>query len=312
LVCSRLRFALPLLVLSLFAPYALFTAQVGLSLRDMMILVYISYLIVGATAAALVDWGAQLDRAQASQYLGRAGFAMGAVVLAVVVLGQGARVSQTRVDDPAEDWDNPHVHEVAAWISANIEPGAQIMSTRLYYSHVYFLTGGRYPVYQLPTVEATPEIDAAAGEPALTRRGSLFRWENHRLPDDSPSDRWIYLTRQPERYFIGLAEDDLLADLREREIDYLLVTTQDAGFSSVSMLAYFEANPAFTLVHQFAGEAPHGGRVYKVDMVGLAQAAVPLQVTRPAFAYVSERLGEEGAAAYFQRLNPAGYSLTAR
>ncbi|HLF71892.1 MAG TPA: glycosyltransferase family 39 protein [Dehalococcoidia bacterium] len=292
----------------LFAPMTLAVADRNLSLRDLLPAVYLSYIAAGGLAAWLVDWGARLDTGEGMRVMRGAGIVLGAIVLGAVVLRSGDDITQARAQTYQDDWQNPLSQQVAGWLDGNVAPGAHVMSTRLYYSHVYFLTDGKYPVYQLPTVEA----EITGGE--LTRRSSLFRWEDDRLPAAATAQTWLYLTRYPQKgYLVGMAEDDLLDELRARRIDYVVVSTADAGFSSPSMIEYFDAQPAFRLAARFSVGAADGASIYKVDRSRLTPATQPIQVTRSAFDYLATRFGDVSAAvAFLNAANEHGFEINER
>jgi hypothetical protein len=258
---------------------------------------------------ALVEWGARLDRDQSRQLFRNVGIVAAAGIAAAMLGLAGTSLEQRKASDLQDDWHNELSLAAAAWLKESVAPGSNVMSSRLYYSHLYFLSGGEFSVHQLPTVEV--DLALAPGDPlALERRSTLFRWEQHLMPADSPDDRWLYLTRYPIKgYFVGLAEDDLLAELRRREIDYVVLSSRDAGFSSPSFVQYFEDNAAFERVFQLTAASGDEVRVYRVHAERLAPQAKPAQVTAAAYEYVSRRLGAAGADAYFYGLNPAGFRV---
>ena len=63
----------------------------------------------------------------------------------------------------------------------------------------------------------------------------------------------------------------MIEQLRTHNIGYLVLTSEDAGFSSLSYLDYLLANPGFTLLH--VEEADDLNRVYffRVDRDRLQQ-----------------------------------------
>jgi hypothetical protein len=185
------------------------------------------------------------------------------------------------------------------------------MSSRLYYSQVYFETGGEYPIHQLPTVEVALNTDE--GDVPLERHTSLFRWEHHLVPEDSADDRWLYMTDYPKGYFIGLAENDLLMELKRRDVDYVLVTSYDAGFSSPSFNRYFAENPGFELVHTVSLNRLDEARIYRVNQDEVAPQAKPAMVRKSTARLLEGRLGSQDAMlAYLGRLNPNGFELVDR
>ncbi len=297
----------------LYGSFFLQVADRGLSLRDELPIVFVSYLALGGLAAGLVRWSARIDLGATVRSFGGTGVVGVAVLLAAIVIVSGSSVSKARVATLQDDWENPLARRTAAWINQNIEPGATIIASRLYYSHLYFLTGGEYAIHQLPTVEVDLHPEPGSETP-LSRASSLFRWEHHLLPTDSPDDQWLYLTRYPVKgYLIGLAEDDLLLELEGREADYVIVTTLDAGFSSPSFNRYFEGNPAFELVKVITASPLDEVRVYRTDIAALAPQGKPAQVTQSAYKYVVHLIGGETPASdYLGRINTSGFELTDR
>jgi 4-amino-4-deoxy-L-arabinose transferase-like glycosyltransferase len=303
----------PVVCLLLYASFFIMVADRGLSLRDQLPIVLLSYLVLGGAAAWLVEAGKSVDLGEPIRSLGGAGGVATGVILAVVIAASGTSVLQAGVTNLQDDWQNPLTVETATWISDNLEPGATIMSSRVYYSQIHFLTNGEYSIHQLPTVEVDLNVDVNAATP-LSRRSTLFRWEEHLMPEDSSSDRWLYLARYPVKgYFIALAENDLLLELQRRSVEYLLVSTLDAGFSSPSFNRYFEDNPAFELVHVISATPLDEARIYRVDSSRLASQERAAQVTRSASEYIVRLIGsQEKATEYLRRLNPAGFELTER
>ena len=302
--------ALPLAAGALFLPFLLFFANRELALRDGLPLVYLSYVAVGGGAAWLLAWGERIARDQRESWLLLAGVSAVVVVTAVAVASGAGRLDRQTAASLASDWDNPLATEVAAWLESNLPPGTPAMSTRLYFSHVYFLNGGRLPVHQLPTVLV--DVDLAAARP-LDRAGSLFRWESHLLPPNSVEDRWLYLTRYSLKgYYVGLTENDLIDELRRREIGYVVLSVTDAGFSSPAFLPYFEASPAFELVYETASTPRDEARIYRVHLDRLAAQTPPMRLTRAAHAALLERLAGDEAAlrAALAPANPSGFLVT--
>jgi hypothetical protein len=167
-----------------------------------------------------------------------------------------------------DNWDNPLVENTARWIDGNVPAGSHIMSSHLFHSHLYFLTGAHYPIYQLPTVEV--RINPGASRP-VQPVATLFRFEDDRLEPPQDEERWLYLEWVPvHNYWVALSEIDLLNDLRERNIQYLVITGDDHVYSSLIYLEYFLQNPAFTQVH--SERSPTGSiqlLVFKVDQGNL-------------------------------------------
>jgi 4-amino-4-deoxy-L-arabinose transferase-like glycosyltransferase len=288
----------------LLAPFALFTANRDLALRDWLPLLYVAFVGLGCACGWLLEWSASLSQRR----LDLRSLTLGAVVLlAVALASQGAgRVDVTESSALEDDWDNVASHDSAAWLDTNVPPGTPVMSTRLYFSHLYFLTGGRYPVHQLPTVLVRLRPD---GPSLLEARSTLFRWESLA---DRPRDDWLYLSRfEGKGYYVGLAEEDLIAEIRARGIRYFVFNSTDAVFSSLGYLDYFDANPAFRRVYERRYSDTAQTVIFEVDPERLAPVSWPLHVSLSGYAGALARLDgdqtrlNEGLAA----LNSAGYVL---
>ena len=52
----------------------------------------------------------------------------------------------------ADSWDSVFVHEIAASLERNVPAGANVLSSRLYFSSLDVETDGRYHIRQMPTV----------------------------------------------------------------------------------------------------------------------------------------------------------------
>ncbi len=288
-------------------PFAVFVASRGLSLRDMLPLIYLSCVVLSGAASRLVAWGEKLAREGDTAFPARAGLAVVvASMVTIGLLGLG-RVDRSSATSPEGDWDNELAHSVADWLDANVQPGTSIMSTRLYYSHVYFLTGGRYPIRQLPTAEVTLRPQ---GPSPLARRGALFRWEGPRLGANSPDDVWLYLTLYPEKgYYVGLAESDLIHELKRDGTGYLVVSVSDAGFSSPALVPYFDQDPAFSKVFERRLSDADAVRVYRVNLEALGPGHRPTAVSAAALGSIEGRLGPDGAAGFLRGLSPSGFEV---
>ena len=243
-----------LFALLLFSPVLLSVANSDLQVRQLAPAVYLSYLAFGRALGLVLGEIRSLATEPASATRVSA-FGM-AAILAVAggtfiftqqrsFLSANAEIDSQQVN--LDNWDNPLVKSTARWIDENVPAGSHIMSSHLFHSDLYFLTGGRYPIYQLPTVEV--RINPAASQP-LQPVATLFRFEDDRLGPPRDEERWLYLEWVPVRgNWVALSEIDLLNDLRERNIQYLVITGDDRVFSSLIYLDYFLRNPAFTQVH---------------------------------------------------------------
>ena len=298
--------------LLLFLPFALFAANRDLHLRDMLPLVYLSYL---ALARAAIDFARWLADVVGESLPAPAGGAVAAVLM-IGAFGWFAISEAQRFDDYQSSfsansvdqvhWDNPLVRDVSAWFEQNVEPGAHVMSSRLYYSQLFALTGGSYPWWQLPTVRV--EFAGSPLEPV--RASTLFRWEDHQMPD-GPAAPWLYLRQYPEKlYYIGLSERDLLAAVEEHDIRYVVITGDDAGFSSLSLVPYFEDHPAFLKVRSFVVDGSNQAHIFLVRPYPLQPSNAPARVSESTAAALVNDHGREEAEALLEGLSAGGYELT--
>jgi len=307
-----------LVALLLFGPFALLTATRSLHIRDILPLVYLSYVATGALLAWLISAATQLARQGAArEAVAYAGLGVvTALLLWVAYDEETSFLEQNRSIDRQErvqtNWNNPLVASTAEWMVHHIPPGTQVMSSRLYHSHLYVLTEGRYSIRQLPTVRIA--IDPSRDQP-LRRTSTLFRWENHRLGPDRDYERWLYLRRYPiKHYHIALSEIDLLKDLRRLQVDYLVLSGEDAGFSTFSYLDYFIENPAFTLLHREAADSLNAVYIFRVHRRLLEYQDRPLTISGTTLSALVQRFeGADGGVPPEQALRaiaPHGIRVT--
>ena len=202
------------------------------------------------------------------------------------------------------NWDNSLALETAAWMKENIPAGTPIMSGRLYSTHLYAMTGAAYPLWQLPTVRVDVEDDG------LSRANTLSRWENHIMPSGI-AEPWLYLRRYPAKgYYVALSERDLIAGLSEHNIEYLILTGDDAGFSSLSLLPYFENHPYFTPVQSFVADETNQAHIFQVVGSFNEPTNPPALVNGTTVEALEDRLGSERAKELLEGLSPGGYATS--
>ena len=302
-----------LLALLLFLPFALVVADRDSHVRGILPLAYLSYLALGRAA---IDFARRLaDMASESLTPATAG-ALAAVAMvagfswfAVTETQRFADVrsafDETTVDQ--RHWDNPLVQDAARWIEEHVPAGAPIMSGRLYYSHLYALTDGNYPWWQLPTVA----VEFSGSPPAPVRTGALLSWEDATLPagDGEP---WLYLRRrQASGGYIALSEPDLLTEIVDRKIRYLVLTgDDDAGISSLALLPYFEDQPAFRKVAAFVSDETNQVHIFEIRLVDLDSTAPPARIDRETADALTDELGAKTAHDLMVGLSPGGYVIT--
>jgi hypothetical protein len=286
-------------------PFALWAAHRNFAYRDLLPLLYLGYAGAGGLVALGLRWAAE----RAGPLVAVAAAVAGIAALAFLQTQElvDERQSFDRAAVTQANWDNPLVHDVAAWLEANVPPGAALMSSRLYASHLYVLDRGRHPVHQLPTVRVEPRRDAT---PALAPVTTLFRWEDHRLQPLPADQRWLYVHRYPEkRYYIALSEYDLLRELDRRSIDYLVLTGEDAGFSTFAYLDYVRDHPAFRLLYD-AGSSPED-RVYvfRVDRARLQPQPYRTVLNEATLAALTRELDAGSLSEAGALIDPDGVAL---
>jgi len=231
----------------LFLPFALFAANRGLQLRDSLPLVYLSYAALGISAAAVID----IMRHHVRRPLGDAMLAAGLIAFGAAFAFEQAMTFQRQNDTApsrdvrADSWQNPFERHIAGWLEANLPAGSRILSSRLYFSSLYVDTHGRFSIRQMPTVRVDIDPDRPG---LLVPRSNLFRWGDEELRPISPGDQWLYLKQFPSKdYWVGLSQQELLEYIATHDIDYVVLTGEDAAFSSLSYADYFSGHRAFTL-----------------------------------------------------------------
>ena len=303
-----------LLALLLFLPFALFTANRDSHIRDILPLAYLSYLALGRAA---IDFARRLAD-MASESLSPA--TAGALATVAMVAGFSwfavtetqrfadvrSAFDETTVDQ--QHWDSPLVQDAAAWIEEHVPAGEPIMSGRLYYSHLYALTDGSYPWWQLPTVA----VEFTGSAPVRLRRTSaLLSWQETTLPDGD-GEPWLYLRSYPVKdSYIALSEPDLLTEIVNRKIRYLVLTgDDDAGISSLALLPYFEDQPAFRKVAAFVSDESNQVHIFEIRLVDLDSTAPPARINRETADALTDALGAKPAHDLMVGLSPGGYLIT--
>lgn len=284
---------LMLLAAALFLPFALFSANRNLQLRDLLPLVYLSYALLGIAAADMLrSVGRVIDDAGGE-----------ALMYGVLALALGAFVfqqAQTFHDDNAAEaansagWDSPFVERSATWIETNLPPGSRLITSRLYFSSLYTETGARFEIRQLPTVRV--DIDPRR-DPMLDPRSNLFRWGDGALRPAQPGDTWLSLEQFPGKdYWVGLRQQELLEFIDAHDSDYLVLTGDDAAFSSLAYASVLTAHPAFQLTHWDRASAGDQLFVYAIDRGQLSAAPAPMAISPRDLQALSLQTGLDRAA----------------
>jgi 4-amino-4-deoxy-L-arabinose transferase-like glycosyltransferase len=258
------RYRLILIVGTLFLPFALVVANRNLQLRDALPLVYLSYVLLGIVTAHAVH---MFRRAFPDGY--PTVLLLGAAVTlgSAFVLQQGQEFRGASAERPspvtrADSWNSPFVLALSAWLDANLPSGANILSSRLYFSSLYVHTDGRFAIRQLPTVRV--DIDASREAP-IEARSNLFRWGDVGLRATQPDDTWLYLGQYPgKQYWVGLSEQELLEYARAHGIEYLVLTGDDVAFSTAAYVDYFLRHPGFSLLYTQEEPPLHHAFVFAV------------------------------------------------
>jgi 4-amino-4-deoxy-L-arabinose transferase-like glycosyltransferase len=292
------------LIASLSMPLLVFVANRGWEPREVMPLVYLSYL---ALAWAAMDAGANVAARwrQRDRYLAAVALVTALVLIAGFVSGWNSGSPGGTNDAAILDWTGPQEHETSALLNS-LPAGSVVISSRLYYSQLYVDHDARLTVRQLPTLG----VQFAPGDENVQAFGSLLRYDDPSVDVHAPR-HWIYLREHAERdYAIGLAEEDLLGSIGESHAGYILLSGDDAGFSALSYLPYFQSNPAFRLVGS-TGAGAVRSYLFAIDRDHLQLAAGPLFLELRDIAYIDASVGDgtPGDGAFWQRIAPDGIVL---
>jgi 4-amino-4-deoxy-L-arabinose transferase-like glycosyltransferase len=290
----------PLLAAAAGAPLYLFVANRGWELRQIIWLVYLSYLLAGWFAIA-----AATAISNAWQWREREAFALATVIALGFLAGFASDLRGTdRYADAVTDWHSADEQVVAGWVRA-LPDDTTVLSSRLYHSQLYVDSGGRIAIRQLPTLGVTLSEDGAI-EPF----GTMFRYEDAQTDLQAPR-HWLALHRHDlGSYMVGLAEEDLVAMIQRSGAGFVLLSGDDGGFSSTRSRSYFDTNPAFTLIQAHEGDVR--SYLYRIDGAALALRGGPLALSGEDLAYLVSDAGERAqTAAFWQALAPAGVSVDA-
>lgn len=251
----------------LFLPFGLFSANRALQLRDALPIVYLSYVALGVAGASVIGVVRRLVR----QPIGDVLLSATLIVFGLTFVFQQVLAFQLKNDDAAaigasvraDSWDNPFVRYTSGWLDANLPPGSHILSSRLYFSSLYVGTEGRFSIRQMPTVRV--DVDGTRTG-LLTPKSNLFRWGDETFRPGGADDRWLYLKQFPvKNYWVGLSQRELLGYIAAHDIDYVVLTGEDAAFSSLSYAGYFSGHPAFKLRYTEAYSPSDQLFVFDVD-----------------------------------------------
>jgi len=279
----------------LFLPFVLFIANRNLQLRDALPLLYLSYVALGVTAAAMLRGVRRLVTTPASAIML---FAAAVVIAAVFAMQQAGEflTQNSRDSSPeirADSWNNPFARHIAGWLAANVPAGSNLLSSRLYFSSLYVNTDARFHIRQLPTVRVA--IDTSRHD-LLVPRSNLFRWGDEDLRPGRPGDAWLYLRQYPGKdYWVGLSEQELLEYIRDHDIDYVVLTGEDVAFSSLAYASYFSAHPAFHLAHTEGATRADQIFVFTVDRAKLATLDHALAIPPASFEALKRATGLDRA-----------------
>jgi len=268
--------------------FFVFAANRSLALRDSTPLVYLSFAALGFALADVARVCSERLRVADRRAVVAAAVAcaVGLVAFPQIAVYSATNASFDASEVRQDAWDNPVPRQTAAWIAANVPDGTPIMSSRLYYSSLYTLNDGRYPVHQVPTLRV--QFQGSKLVPMSTQ----FRWEDDRLGEYGKGD-WLYLRRYPGKgYDVGLTQGDLIHDLRGRGIGYLVISGEDAAFSSLTYMDYFLGMPGLRLVHAEVADSTDAAFVFAVDAAAFAPRDFPLTVSAATEAAIRSELGD--------------------
>ncbi len=307
------RAALPVAFGTLGTPLYVYTANRGWEVRQILPLVYVSYALLAWTVSELISaLGRNWTRPQrggvlallVAGLLATAGIAsnLGAThgasgdsyVKDAIASNTHASLSETTDASGIVDWSGPPEREIASWLR-DLPAGSTVLSSRLYSTQLYVDVDARVHVRPLPTLGVTMTGDGRQPVPF----GTLFRYDDAQFDPDAQR-HWMYLHRYgDEPYYIGLSAEDLTGELHREPNLYLLISGDDAGFSSDSFIADFGGRPGFDLVHEY-DDGDARSHLYRVHADMLADAvAWPLALRWQDFQYIATDAGREASSSSF-------------
>ena len=158
---------------------------------------------------------------------------------------------------------NNLVKEAGAWIKANIPAGSHLLCDPLEGRAVYFFTDGEYPVYLIRFVRYVEfqeeKVKYWAGNRLQDPEGGI---DDERLEGQKTLFLWpfLYMKGQDDLPFPfrALREGDVLRQIREKQIDYVVIASLEWNFFSL----YFEANPSFRKIAEMGDGVV---KIFKVE-----------------------------------------------
>lgn len=145
--------------------------------------------------------------------------------------------SETKNAPRLNNWEatgshNKTTREIGEWLTQNIPKNSTILCDDQFLRAIYFFAQGRYPFYRIPYTWST-EISILGRQETTTKsKKVLFVW-SHGGPN-------------PSSLLAALTEENLLKEIKEQSIDYLIVT---GGHNFISL--YLGKNPGFTRIKDF-------------------------------------------------------------
>lgn len=291
--------AMPLLLAGFGAPIIVYVANAGWEPRQVLWFVYLSYAVL---AWAIIEAASALAARWRWSDTVRWSFAGGiAVACAVFAAWGGGWRAGDAATGPAADWRSADERIIAGWVR-ELPPGASILASRLYSAQLYVDTSGTRAIRQLPTLGVTIDDDGA-----VRPFGTMFRYEDAGT-DFGTQRTWIGLRPHAlGAYNVALAEEDLLASIRDSGARYVLLIGDDGGFSSLSYRPYFDAHAAFTLLRaDDAGDIR--AYLYAIDAARLDAVSPPLMLTTADLAPLLAH-PRAGDASFWRALAPHGVLL---
>ena len=138
------------LIAALCLPLLVFIANRGWEPREVMPVVYLSYL---ALAWALIDIGTRVAASwpERQRYVAGALLLASVAVVAAFVSGLNPSSSPDTGSAAILNWTGPEEQATSAMLD-RVPSGSVVLSSRLYYSQLYVDHGGRFGISQLPTL----------------------------------------------------------------------------------------------------------------------------------------------------------------
>ncbi len=244
---------IPLLGLVLYSPliFTMGAPTTGpFKARSLLTIIWLSYPVLGYLIVSVAEWITELSGALSRDLRWRSWVSKVTTVAVFIVLlwvriGNGIAFYES---NSGRDYRNSAgelnyaILDLGRWLNAHLPPGSRIMTTHMYRSSVYLVTRGRYPMHDQPAaIAGLSVVDAQA------------RLVSSRHPDGTSNLLYVHMNGLwggRGQDYLTVSADDLLADIREHQIDYLFAACRRGRIEFGELPPFFADHPAFEMVYR--------------------------------------------------------------